>query len=331
MKNKKKKIILISVITLLIITGVIVFVLLFNGDEKKSEKEEENNDIASTPLLYEVTKEGTDNKIYLFGSIHVSDDRAYPLPDAVLSAYSESDYLAVEFDLIAYSNDMEKQISTLQTLLCENGQTVKDLLKSDTYDMMVSYLKENNVYNSMYDYYKPALFYSLVSNVQTDKSGLDSDKGIDMYFLKKAKEDGKEILEVESADYQYNMLASFPNELFDFMIKYSIDYESILVLYTKNLYELWLTGDAESLSKFIKSDSETEYDYEGYENLEEIMNNYNETLIDQRNVEMANKAEEYFNNGKDVFFVVGAAHIVGDDALVDLLTERGYSVKEVNY
>lgn len=332
MNKKKSSIIFIAVGLLLIIASVIILVLP-SGNNKNSESkdEEENKKVPSTPLLYEVTREGSENKIYLFGSIHVADDRAYPLPDAVMNAYKESDSLAVEFDVIAYSNDINAQMNSLEILSLEEGQTVKDVLKSETYDKMVAYLEENKVYNSLYDYYKPALFYSLVSQVQAEKSKLDSNKGIDMYFLNKAKEDNKEILEVESADYQYNMLASFPNELFDFLIKYSIENDSLLVTYTRELYEAWVSGDQQKLLSLINDETETDYNYEGYDNMEEMMNNYNNTFIYQRNIEMTNKAESYFNEGKNVFFVVGTAHIIGDDALVDLLIERGYSVQQVNY
>ena len=332
MNKKRSSIIFIAVGLLLIIASIIILILPSSSDKNNSsDGNEEKKKVPSTPLLYEVSKEGSENKIYLFGSIHVADDRAYPLPNAVMNAYKSSDYLAVEFDLIAYEEDLEAQMNSLKILLCDEGQTVKDLLKSDTYDKMVSYLKENKVYNSIYDSYKPVLFYSLITNIQAEKSELDSTKGIDMYFLNQAKEDKKEILEVESSDYQYKMLSSFPNELFDFLITYSIENDALSIASTKQLYETWLKGNEQELATLLGNGSNEDYSYDGYDNLEEIMKNYENVLVTQRNNEMTDKAEGYFNEGKNVFFVVGAAHIVGDDALVDLLTERGYSVKKVNY
>jgi len=46
---------------------------------------------------------------------------------------------------------------------------------------------------------------------------------------------------------------------------------------------------------------------------------------------MADRAEEYLAEGGTGFYVVGAAHIVGEGALVELLRDRGYTVEKVKY
>ena len=76
-----------------------------NDDVKQNEVEKEESKKFATPLLYEVTKNDSETKIYLFGSIHVADERAYPLPEIVMNAYNSSDSLAVEFDLISADNN----------------------------------------------------------------------------------------------------------------------------------------------------------------------------------------------------------------------------------
>lgn len=299
-----------------------------DNDNKKDDEKEKST---ATPLIYEVTKGDSDTKIYLFGSIHVADDEAYPLPDLVLDAYEESDYLAVELDIIEYENDMDAQMKLAQDMLITDGKTVKDYLKKETYDKLIDYLKENNFYNSLYEYYRPVLFESLVSNIVLEKTDLSTDKGIDRYFLKQAKKDKKEILEVESAEFQNNMLLGFPDELYDFMISYTIDNEDESVKDTQKLYKIWLKGNEKEFNEYLNKEEEFDLDKYDYKDLEKALENYDLELITKRNVSMADKAEEYFKDGKDVFYVVGAAHIVGDDALVELLTERGYTVKRLEY
>lgn len=51
-------------------------------------------------------------------------------------------------------------------------------------------------------------------------------------------------------------------------------------------------------------------------------------LID-RNLGMADFVEDALASGDEVFVCVGAAHVVGKDALVELLRERGYTVELV--
>lgn len=333
-KKKKKKILYLSLIaiTILLISGLAITLIFFNSDKDTgNENNKKKTESTATPLLYEVTKEGSENKLYLLGSIHAADDRAYPLPDKILNAYKESDYLAVEFDMVSYTYDYNAQTTDLQKLLCQNGETLKDTISPETYDMLIKYMKENNIYNNMYEYYRPVLLYSLISNEITSKSNLNSNKGIDMYFLKQAKKDNKEILEVESSEYQYNLLSNFPDELFDLLIRFYISYESASIKSTKQLYEAWLEGNGEKLTKLLNSETELNEGLEKYENGEKLIKNYNEVLMYNRNNEMSKKAEQYFQEGKNVFIVVGAAHIVGDTGMTTQLANIGYKVKIVEY
>lgn len=305
-----------------------------NKEENESEeiKEQDNLKEQSKPLLYKVTKEGTDTTMYLFGSIHVADERAYPMPDVVMDAYNNSDYLAVEFDLITYSKDYKAQVDSLKTLVLQDGTLVKDHLSEETYELMVKYLKENKLYSSMYDYYKPAIHYSLISSFQAEQGGLDSNLGIDMYFLEKAHDEKKGILEVESASSQYEMLGSLPDKLFDFMILSSIINEKAMVKDNVDLYEAWLEGDASYIINALESsDNEILKNFDSYREIIELVEQYNKALIDDRNVAMTQKAIEYFNEGKNVFFVVGLAHIVGENAIANNLKENGYIVEVVEY
>jgi uncharacterized protein YbaP (TraB family) len=52
-------------------------------------------------------------------------------------------------------------------------------------------------------------------------------------------------------------------------------------------------------------------------------------LLDQRNVQMAQKIDALHQEGKRVFVAVGALHMAGKAALPKLMQERGYSVSTV--
>jgi uncharacterized protein YbaP (TraB family) len=334
-KKNSREIALILMIVLIIIgiscLGLKKYFDSSDTNEKDKVQEKVQVTSISTPLIYKVTKDNDDTIMYLFGSIHVADDKAYPIPDLVLNAYEESDYLAVEFDVIAYSKDFDAQIDSLQSLVLNDGTKVNDHLSEETYNLLVKYLKDNNVYNSMYDYYKPAIHYSLVSDIQTELSDLDSDKGIDMYFLEKAYKDKKEILEVESADLQYDILGSLPDKLYDVLINSSIVYEKEMIEGTKELYKAWLEGNVESIIELLETEDEILKDYDDYETIESLMNDYDKALIDDRNITMTSEAVEYFDDNKDVFFVVGLAHIVGENGIANNLKQLGYNVEILNY
>jgi uncharacterized protein len=52
-------------------------------------------------------------------------------------------------------------------------------------------------------------------------------------------------------------------------------------------------------------------------------------ILDDRNVVMATKIEEYLKGKDPVFVVVGAAHIVGDKGVAKMLRNKGYKVEQV--
>ncbi len=50
-------------------------------------------------------------------------------------------------------------------------------------------------------------------------------------------------------------------------------------------------------------------------------------MIVRRNIDMAKKAQEYLQEGKTCFFVVGTGDILGEDGCMELLTQAGCHVE----
>lgn len=292
---------------------ILCFCLIFSVCSKKKELEEQS----TTPLLIEVTKDGYNSKLYLFGSIHAADDTMYPLSDRIINAYQDSDYVAAEFDLIEYMNDMSSQISGILPFMYSNNKSIKDDISDDLYKKVQVILEDADLYSSLYDRYKPIIWMSLVENAVINNSALDEQKGIDMYFLNKAKEDKKEIIELESANYQYGILSSFDIPMQVYLLEESVNNYDASLNQMKDLYELYKKGNKEDLENLLFSDEEmNEYD-----------KIYNNALITVRNEKMTKLLEEYFAQDKNIFCTVGLAHIIGDNGIANLLKQDGYKVE----
>lgn len=318
---------------LLLITLILVLPFL-TGCQNKKEKIEENESgikeetqAAVTPLFYKITSDKSDAAIYLLGSIHVADDSIYPLSDNIMLGYSSSDYLAVEVDIVEINTNLRLQMQMAQKMLYKDGSKIKDHLGEDLYNQMVDFLREKNSYMSIYDKYKPAFFESLLESAMYKDACMDANNGIDMHFLNLAKEEGKEILEVETLEFQYDLLTSNPIELDKLIITdYIVNYDKN-ISEIKDLYLTWKQGNIAEIEKQIDT-----LNIEGLTNEEiELINAYNQTLIIDRNYGMANTLEQYMSENKNVFCVVGLAHIVGDEGIAKLMKEKGYTVEKVEY
>ncbi len=293
--------------------------------ESEETSEETSVDEGYQPLLYKV-EDGKGNVLYLLGSIHVGDARVDMLSDKIMNAYDASNYLCVECDIVSFSEDEEKMMSVMTKMLCPTGTTIKDQLGEETYNLCKKFLEDNNYYNSLYDYYGAYFWSALVSEVLVEKTTLSSDHGVDNMFLTMAHDEGMEIREVESVDFQYDMMLNFPTELWQLMIKSSIENVDVEVEALEDMYEAWISGDGKALIEVTETEiDDSEYTAEQLAMIEE----YDRQMVDDRNNNMTDKAEEYLAGGGTGFFVVGAAHIVGEKGVAAQLRSRGYTVSVV--
>lgn len=290
---------------------LLVVILLTLTSCQKSTK------LASSPLFFEVTKNGSNAKIYLLGSIHAADETAYPLPNTIIDAYNDSNSLAVEFDIIKYTQNIGKQISLMQNFMYDGDKTIRDDVDDQVYNKMKSILTEVSLYSTLYDKYIPIIWSTLIDNATMLKSGLSEEYGIDMYFLNMAKENNKNILELESAEYQYKVLLNLSDELSLQLLKDSIDNYEESISELKWLYEAYKRGNRDELESIIFT-SETD----------ELTIEYNEALIDNRNIGMFKGLDKQFRKGETIFCMVGLAHIIGENGLVNIFKQNGYTVIE---
>ncbi len=303
---------------------LLIFPIILSGcGETEKSNSSSNIKESQSPAMWEVTSKDGATKLYLFGSIHAADDSAYPLDQMICDAFVSSEYLAVEADIVAYENDSDAQIETANKCFYSDGTTIKDHISKETYEMAKKALEDAGMYDVGLDKGKPFVWYSLLQGIPAQKLKLDLSKGLDKYFLNEAKNVDKKILEVESIDFQLNMLLDFSDDIQDFVIKDSTQIDTQTIAF-KELYSSWSRGDMESLEK-----SANDYIKLLSDNDRAACEKYNKAFLTDRNVGMVEKAEQYLSEGKNTFFVVGAMHMIGSDGIVELLKQKGYTVNRV--
>lgn len=284
------------------------------------------------PAMWKVTsKDG--NVLYLFGSIHAATDDIYPLRDSVMKAYDSCDALAVELDTNNMDGDTLKSMYT--AMLLTDGTTIADHCDAATFEAMTTVLQEEGIYSPLYNAFGPVFWQTILEGAALKKAGLDSEKGIDSHFLSLAHESGKEILEVESLEFQIGLLVSDEAQK---------DAAALLPLlaerfedcakYYAYLYESYARGDMETISYLVNGNAQNPVNT-GDASLDDLIRVMGESESEwdsaystaARNRNMAQAAAEYLASGKKVFFVVGAAHMVGPDGIPALLEEMGYTVE----
>jgi hypothetical protein len=260
-------------------------------------------------LLWEAS--GENGKAYLFGSIHTAKPEMYPLNAAVEAAYASSDSLVVEVDV----NAVDKQAVSRKTMalgLNFDGTTLADALPPEELEKLKAFCEERGLPFAALNIMKPWLAAMTLAIMEYQRLGYDFEIGVDRHFLKQAAESGKQIVELESAEFQLEMLAGFSPELQQKFVLYSIRDLANVPEKVDRLVKAWKRGDAAELEALMLD--------MGQGDSNELQPVY-DAMITQRNYSMTTKVGEMIEAGGTHFVVVGAGHLIGDEGLVNLLNK----------
>ena len=258
-----------------------------------------------------------DSYVYLLGSIHVASPELYPLDSAIESAFEMSDKLAVETNV--------NEVSPLKTLLLiekyglyPEGEGLKENLPETLYTELRKQLSELGLLMVDINDYRPWLIVMMMEGMVMVEQEYSAEYGIDLHFMDRAADRDMEILELESAEYQFELLSNLPDELMIKVLEMSIE-EPLTVEDVDLLFEFWEDGDAEGLEALM---------FEGISE-EPVLEPYYDAIFTQRNINMMTKIEEYLADEYIYFIVVGAGHLVGEEGLINLFNEAGYTIEQL--
>ncbi|KOR75963.1 hypothetical protein AM231_25210 [Paenibacillus solani] len=262
-------------------------------------------------FMWEVSHNGT--RVYLVGSVHVTDGNFYPLHSKYEKAFAEADYLGVEVD-VTKAPDKEQQKIMKDMMKYKDGTTLKEHVSKETYAKVEDFLIKNGLKSNAYDTLKPWWVDGDISRMALE-AGDNTEKGVDLYFLQKAHERKVSVIELETHASQMGVLASLSKELQEKSLTATLDkYNSGFINdEVDELLDTWKKGDDQALLKMhdIVTDSE-----------------FHKAMHTDRNIAMVDKIEGYLNSNKEevYFIVVGALHYPGEHGIVKLLQDKGYTV-----
>ena len=285
-----------------------------------------------TPLFYRVSGQNGE-QMWLLGTIHLGDERTANLPNEIQDALSDSDALAVEFDLNDFSEQLMQDQELAETVLKEylylDGSMIQDHLQLEgLYEAAVQTMKMTGQLQGMILYTKPVIWSQMIEEFYLGQGyKLSSDDGVDLQLLHWAEEQGKTILNVESGVDQLKMLSSFSDDVQEAILASTLSIDPVSYNADQmELYDLWCEGDEEKLTAMLKTDTS----YMSQEELA-VYEEYTKAMETDRNVQMLEVAEGYLESGDTIFFAVGLAHLLTDDGLVHTLRDAGYTVELVSY
>lgn len=264
-------------------------------------------------LMWKATSPST--TVYLVGSIHVGDSSMYPLPKEVESAFAAARVLAVEINI--KNADQAKMIGLVQKYgMYAGDDTLTKHLSKETQAALEDYCTRHNVPRMGMEKLKPWVMAVTIAAMAWQQAGEDPSQGIDMHFLNESKPPQR-IDELETMESQLSIFAEATEEEQQSMLASALKQGDKTKDIIKRTQAAYVAGDPDALQKVMD-----EQDDLGSKSLEK-------KLLDDRNVAMTGKMEEYLKGKEPIFVVVGAAHIIGQKGIAKQLRDKGYKVDQV--
>lgn len=256
------------------------------------------------------------NVLYLGGTVHLLRPSDYPLPAEYEDAYLDSDELYFETDITAMTTDLNIQVQMLQRLTYQDDRTLRTVLSTEAYDALNEYAMSTGLPLMMLEKMKPGLLISTLQVLEFQKLGF-TPQGVDAFFNSRAMGDGKNTGALESIEEQIGFIAAMGegNES-EFVLLSIADLEDTEQMMAQ-MISAWRSGNARQLKELFVDDMRDQAP-EVYD-----------SLLRQRNLKWMPQIEAMLRDNDKEFVLVGAAHLVGEDGLLEMLQARGYDVSQL--
>ena len=257
-----------------------------------------------------------DDSLFIGGTVHILPKAEMPLPVEFNHAYEQANTIVFEAPLTDPA-DTNAQMQMLGALSYTNNETLSEKLEPEVKASLENKLSEFGANLAKLDGFRPAMVSIVLMSMELQKQNLMGE-GVDAYYTKKATKDNKTKNYLETMEFQLELYKTMGQGNENDFIKRNLaelnNYNDIF----KGLLTAWREGDTDTLNK-VAVENMQKNDPETYKQ-----------LLKDRNNNWLPKVEAMFNNDSNEFVLVGAGHLVGEDSLLTLLENKGYSVSLVS-
>ncbi|MFT7155393.1 MAG: hypothetical protein ACI8Q1_000394 [Parvicella sp.] len=263
-------------------------------------------------LFWRISGDNLKADSYLYGTMHVQDQRVFNFSDEVYTALNGVDIYTMEINM-----DSINQFAMAAQMMMENGAKLSDYLTGEDYELVDRFFTDSlGTPLATFETFLPMMTAQMVS---LKSLNLDQAEALDVHFASRAKENGKRIRGLEKAQDQIDALKSLPIESQVEMLVKSVKDE--IAGETKAEMD-------EMIDKYVEGDLEGMLELTDESNEEDTLMAmvFNEKLLVRRNIKMAYGIGVILENNTS-FIAVGAAHLGGRMGVIQLLRDKGYTVE----
>lgn len=263
------------------------------------------------PAAWRVT-DGRGGELTLLGSMHYLTAADHPLPTSIEQLYERAEALAMELDLDDLDPAAQQDI-ILRTALLPRGTTLADVLDPGVYALAQRHASDLGVDLALLSSFEPWMVSVALLDQGMSRIGFRPEHGLEQHLLGLARDSRKEIVGLETVETQIGIFDALPEDQQQAMLEQTLQELDSAEKAMGELAAAWRDGRLEELAAQLLQD------FDGFPGLYE-------TLVTDRNRRWIDSLERLMGERRRYLVVVGALHLVGNDSVVELLTERGHTV-----
>lgn len=266
-------------------------------------------------LLWEISGNGLKNPSYLFGTIHLTDQRVFQLPDSLLIVLDNCHVFAGELKLNADELNTIQQ-DLLKQMMMPADTTLKMLLPRNKYKKVKKHVRKKQGVKGLIllNRIKP-VYLSLILSETDIKEPEVNTPFLDQHLQQIAADSGLTVTGLETAAEQITALECMSLKKQAEMLVESIETDIDRTDLSEQMIQAYISEDLDSIYAFFSMDI--------------MPKELTEALLMKRNIVMAERMERMIRESP-AFVAVGAAHLPAENGIIELLREKGYKVRPVN-
>lgn len=256
------------------------------------------------------------------GTMHVPDKRVLKMKEEVKPYLTKAAIVYMEIE-----SSYREWRETVNTRLRDDGRTIDEILPEDVYEKVLAISLDRNIEEKHLKQFEFWVVYEIVRALpRSDDSGKDADRDrrLDTQLRDMAIEHNVIVKGLEGIRERSNLLHDIEEKIFIDAIARTVNKPKQSKTAEESLEEgilIYIERDTSAFYKKLEDDLKDE-PAEIYE-LEKTR------MLDKRNLNMVNGMTRGLIKG-NAFTAVGALHLPGEQGILKILTDRGYTVTRMD-
>jgi uncharacterized protein len=197
-----------------------------------------------------------------------------------------------------------------------DGRTLAEELSPPVYARLSNHVTSAGMPMLMFDHLKPAMAAMTLEVLEMQSLGAMPEYGVDQYFFNRARKAGKQMMPLETVQFQIDLVTSLTREEGELLLKTTLQDLDKTRSVLGDMISSWENGDAAKLGKLMN------------ETMRESPALFRKFVTD-RNDRWVPKIELLLRGEKNAMVIVGAGHLVGEQGVIEQLKKKGWKITQL--